>query len=100
MHLPANLAYPFVRLGARLFGHFDIDELPPIDAVRNTRFPILLLPGDVDDFVPCEMSVRCHEANAAATRLHTVPGAGHGLAYPVDQEGYIKVAREFFSTLE
>lgn len=100
MHLPANLAYPFVQLGARLFGHFNIDELAPIDAVRNTKIPILLIHGQEDDFVPCEMSVRCHEANPTSTRLHTVPGAGHGLAYPVDQEGYLKAAREFFSTLE
>ena len=100
MHLPADLAYPFVQLGARLFGHFDIDELAPIAAVRNTKIPILLIHGDADDFVPCEMSVRCHEANPTSTRLHTVPGAGHGLAYPVDQEGYLKAAAEFFSTLE
>lgn len=100
MHLPADLAYPFVQLGARLFGHFNIDELAPIDAVRNTKIPILLIHGQEDDFVPCEMSVRCHEANPTSTRLHTVPGAGHGLAYPVDQDGYIQAAREFFSTLE
>ena len=100
MHLPADLAYPFVQLGARLFGHFNIDELTPIDAVRNTKIPILLIHGDADDFVPCEMSVRCHEANPTSTRLHIVPGAGHGLAYPMDQEGYLKAAAEFFSTLE
>ena len=99
MHLPADLAYPFVQLGARLFGHFNIDELTPIDAVRNTKIPILLIHGDADDFVPCEMSVRCHEANPTSTRLHIVPGAGHGLAYPVDQEGYLKAAAEFFSPL-
>ena len=32
--------------------------------------------------------------------FHIIPNAGHGLAYPVDQEGYIKAARDFFSTLE
>ena len=100
MKLPPNLSYPFVQLGARLFGHFNIDELSPIEAARNTRIPILFIHGGKDTFVPCEMSVRCHEANPAATRLHIIPDAGHGLAYPVDQEGYIKVAREFFSTLE
>ena len=100
MKLPPNLSYPFVQLGARLFGHFNIDELSPIEAARNTRIPILFIHGGKDTFVPCEMSVRCHEANPAATRLHIIPDAGHGLAYPVDQEGYIKVARDFFSTLE
>lgn len=100
MKLPANLAYPFVQLGARIFGRFNIDELSPIDAVRHTQVPILFIHGAEDTFVPTEMSVRCHEANPAATRLHIIPGAGHGLAYPVDQEGYLKAAREFFSTLE
>lgn len=100
MHLPADLAYPFVRLGARLFGHFDIDELSPIDAARNTQIPILFIHGDADDFVPCEMSVRCHEVNPERTRLHIIPGAGHGLAYPVDQEGYLRVAKDFFAPLE
>ena len=100
LKLPANLAYPFVQLGARLFGGFNIDELAPIDAVRNTPVPILFIHGADDTFVPTQMSVLCHEANPTSTRLHIIPGAGHGLAYPVDQEGYIKAARDFFSTLE
>ena len=100
LHLPATLAYPFVQLGAKVFGGFNIDELSPIEATRNTTVPILFIHGAEDTFVPTEMSVRCHEANPANTRLHIIPGAGHGLAYPVDQEGYLRVAREFFSTLE
>lgn len=100
LKLPANLAYPFVQLGARLFGGFNIDELAPIDAVRNTPVPILFIHGADDTFVPTQMSVLCHEANPTSTRLHIIPNAGHGLAYPVDQEGYIKAARDFFSTLE
>ena len=100
LKLPADLAYPFVQLGARVFGGFNIDELSPLESARNTKVPILFIHGGKDTFVPCDMSVRCHEANPTATRLHIIPEAGHGLAYPVDQEGYIQVAREFFSTLE
>ena len=100
MKLPANLAYPFVQLGAKVFGGFNIDELSPLESTRNTQVPILFIHGGKDTFVPCDMSVRCHEANPTATRLHIIPEAGHGLAYPVDQEGYLQAAREFFSTLE
>ena len=99
MKLPASLAYPFVQLGARLFGRFNIDELSPIEATRVTPVPILFIHGVEDTYVPCDMSLRCHEANPEMTRLHIIPGAGHGLAYPVDREGYIKAAKEFFSTL-
>ena len=100
MKLPPDLAYPFVKLGARLFGRFDLDELSSIETVRNTPVPILLIHGESDDFVPCDMSKRCHEANPASTRLFTVPGAGHGLAYLVDKAGYLETARNFFSPLE
>ena len=100
LKLPADLAYPFVQLGARVFGGFNIDELSPLESARNTKVPILFIHGGKDTFVPCDMSVRCHQANPTDTRLHIIPEAGHGLAYPVDQEGYIQVAREFFSTLE
>ena len=100
MKLPANLAYPFVQLGAKVFGGFNIDELSPLESTRKTQVPILFIHGGKDTFVPCDMSVRCHEANPAASRLHIIPEAGHGLAYPVDQEGYLQAAREFFSTLE
>ena len=70
LKLPADLAYPFVQLGARLFGGFNIDELAPIDAVRNTPVPILFIHGADDTFVPTQMSVLCHEANPTSTRLH------------------------------
>lgn len=100
MKLPPDLAYPFVKLGARLFGRFDLDELSSIETVRNTPVPILLIHGESDDFVPCDMSKRCHEASPASTRLFTVPGAGHGLAYLVDKAGYLETARNFFSPLE
>ena len=100
MKLPPDLAYPFVKLGARLFGRFDLDELSSIETVRNTPVPILLIHGESDDFVPCDMSKRCHEANPASTRLFTVPGAGHGLAYLVDKAGYLETARNFVSPLE
>lgn len=100
MKLPASLAYPFVKLGAKVFGHFDLDETAPIEAVKNTPVPILFIHGESDDFVPCEMSRRCHQANPAMTQLYTVPGAGHGLSYLVDGDGYLNAARNFFSPLE
>ena len=100
MKLPPDLAYPFVKLGARLFGRFDLDELSSIETVRHPPVPILRIHGESDDFVPCDMSKRCHEANPASTRLFTVPGAGHGLAYLVDKAGYLETARNFFSPLE
>lgn len=93
--LPENLLYPFIRLGAKLFGRVDLEAATPIEAVKRCRVPVIFYHGEADDFVPCEMSVRNYEACAAPKLLYTVPGAGHGLAFPVDKEGYLRELRKF-----
>lgn len=95
MKLPADLLYPFVKLGARLYGHFDPEEFSPIEAMSHCRVPIIFYHGEADDFVPCDMSRENYNACTAPKRLVTVPGAGHGLAFIIDQEGYLRALEEF-----
>ena len=94
MHLPPRLVYPFVRLGAIIYGKFDPDETSPIEAVKNARIPITYIHGAADTFVPCEMSERLHAATKTESTLLLVEGADHGLAFPTDQEGYLKFLDE------
>lgn len=96
MGLPPRLAYPFVKLGARLFGHFDLEETSPLEAMKNCTVPVILFHGESDDFVPCQMSRNIYEACPTRKKLVTIPGAGHGLSYPTDPEGYRQALREFF----
>jgi len=95
MHLPVALAYPFVRIGARLFGGFRLEETSPLEMAARCRIPVIFIHGEADDFVPCEMSRENFEAAAAPKALVTIPGAGHGLSYLVDPEGYLEALREF-----
>ena len=95
MHLPPKLVYPFIKLGSRLFGHFDLDETSPVKAMETCKIPVLLLHGDEDAFVPFEMSQKIYDACTAPKRLITIKGAGHGLAYPKDKAGYIAALKEF-----
>lgn len=95
MKLPPTLAYPFVKLGARLYGHFDLDETSPIEAMKNCQRPIIFIHGEADDFVPCDMSIRNYEACTAPKTILTVPGAGHGLAYLMGREDYFKTLLAF-----
>ena len=93
--LPPRFLYPFIKLGARIFGHFDLSENSPLKAVKSSRVPIFFIHGDGDDFVPCEMSRILYEACVAPKKFVTVPGAAHGLAFPADKELYIRSLREF-----
>ena len=97
MGLPIKLAYPFVKLGAWLYGGFRLESYSPIEAVKNATIPIIFIHGEQDDFVPCQMSEQMYANCTAPKKLFTVPGAGHGLACLVDPEGYYQALREFFT---
>ncbi|MBE6037122.1 MAG: alpha/beta hydrolase [Clostridiales bacterium] len=99
MKLPPFLAYPFVKLGARLFGGFNLEELPPVEAVAKCRVPVLFIHGEADGFVPCSMSRENYAACKAPKKLLTVPGADHGLSYLLDPAAYRRAITEFAQEL-
>jgi fermentation-respiration switch protein FrsA (DUF1100 family) len=96
LHLPPWLFYPFIKLGARIFGRFDLEETSAVKGVSGANIPIIFIHGEGDDFVPCSMSERLYEiCSSEHKKLYTVPGVGHGLAYPAAPEGYYRALREF-----
>lgn len=95
MHMPPKLAYLFVKLGARLYGGFRLTDDGPITAVKNSKTPILLIHGEDDRFVPCDMSRRILEASNGNITLETFPGAGHGVSYLVDPMRYREITALF-----
>ena len=99
MHYPPKLMYPFVKLGARIYGHFDLEESSAVEAVTKTKLPVLLMHGLADDFVPCDMSHLIKSAGGDNVRLHTFEHAGHGLCYMVDPERYEKIVIEFLEQI-
>lgn len=96
MRLPADLCYPFVKWGAKIFGCFDLEETSPLEAMQKCSVPVIFFHGESDDYVPCEMSLKNYEACNSRKKLVTVPGAGHGLSYIMDADGYLEAVREFF----
>ncbi len=98
MRLPAGLAYPLIRLGARLFAGFDPDTATAVDALKGSRIPVTLIHGEDDRFVPCEMSEEIARANPDTVRFYPFPEAGHGISYMQDKERYRAVIREFVKT--
>ena len=96
MKLPPDIFYPFVRLGAKIFGGFDLEETSPIEAVGKTDIPMIFIHGETDAFVPCDMSRALYSAcSSEYKRVVTFPEAGHGLAFPVYQKEYVDALRDF-----
>lgn len=95
-NLPVKLCWPFVKWGAKLFGGFDPEETSPLDAMKRCKKPVIFFHGEEDGFVPCYMSREVFAACPMKKAIFTVPGADHGLSYPVDMEGYLTALRDFF----
>ena len=94
MKMPPAVTMPFVRLAARL-GGFDLDASAAVESVKNTKIPILLIHGDDDRFVPCDMSREIAASCASPITFAVFPGAGHGLCYIEDTERYARLVADF-----
>ena len=98
MHLPAPLVYPFIYLSALIFEHFRLDVCDCEHAVKSSTTPTLIIHGEDDRFVSCEMSEQIQPANPAFVRRVTFPGAAHGISYIVDKPRYETIVEEFFGS--
>lgn len=99
MPIPNWLIHPFVILGAKIYGGFDIRETDALRAVEKSAVPILLIHGEDDRYVPCEMSESVVQANPKMVVRHTFPGAAHGISYLSDTKRYQKIVREFMERI-
>ena len=95
MHLPAKLIYPFVKLSAKWFGKFDLEEANAVDAVKDTKVPLFLVHGTDDRYVPCSMVYEIYKAAGDMAELHIFEGSGHVLSYMDDTPRYQALAKNF-----
>ena len=93
--LPMKIAYPMAGLAAKLFGGFSLKDADAVEAVKHAKVPILIIHGEADGLVPCDMSRRIAEANPVQITRYTFPGADHGLSYIVDTERYTRLVGEY-----
>lgn len=97
--MPVALVRPFVYLGAKLFGGFDLRETDAVRSAKNTKVPILILHGEADRFVPCTMSRRIAEANPSKVTYCSFPDAEHGLSFLADAQKYRNTVTEFVKSV-
>ncbi len=99
MGISKNLAYPFVWLAAKVFGRFDINAITCEHAVKKAEIPILIIHGEDDRYVPCNMSDEIRKANPELVTRYTFPAAGHGLSFLVDTQRYRDITEPFYKKL-
>ena len=95
MHFPPQIMMPFVWLGGRVFGHFNLFESSAMEAIKSCKIPILILHGNADELVPCDMSHKMVLSGAKDIQLELFEGAGHGLSYIILPDKYENTVVEF-----
>ncbi len=89
------LIYPFIWLGGRIFGGFNLTEASAVSSVAESNIPVLIIHGEADNFVPCYMAREIYDACRSEKELLTVPSAGHGLSYLIDSQLYEETVNDF-----
>lgn len=94
--LPVCIFYPIARLGAKIFGGFDLNAGSAQRAMKHCNIPVLFIHGEGDHFVPYQMSRKNYRRCRAEGRmLLLVPEAGHGMSYLTDKETYFDTVKTF-----
>ena len=97
LKLPSKLMYPLAKLGAKWFGHFDLEEASAYESMKNCKIPVLFVHNDGDDFVPFWMSEKCFDACGSEDKQFArIKGFGHGLSWCLEPEVYHGAMVEFF----
>lgn len=95
IHLPPVFSMWAVDLFARAFADFSISQKDTRNTLANSKFPVLMIHGKNDGFVPCKMSEDGYNACTGKKKLLIVDGADHGVSFIHDREGYIRAVAAF-----
>ena len=96
MGQPGKLMWPFLQIGAFLFGHgLRFGNTCCHEAVKHAKVPIEIIHGDDDRFVPAYMSEPMVASNPCLVTRHTFPNAGHGMSYLTDTPRYQALTQAF-----
>lgn len=95
LHLPATPFLKGIDFWCRIQGGFSLQQYTTELALEQNTRPVFFIHGEADDFVPCENTHRNMAACTAPHVVFTVPGAGHGMSYLVDYDGYVEKFYEY-----
>jgi len=98
-HLPAGLLYRIMKLSARVFGGFRLDEAVAVQSITGLSVPVLFIHGSLDQIVPASMCHELYEAYPGMKRKLVLDGANHANSALVFPEEYEEAVTEFLNEI-
>lgn len=98
IRIPAALSLWVTEWFARVFAGFSLTQKDTRTSLAHSHYPVLLIHGAADSFVPCSMSVQGYHACCSRKTILTVDNADHGYSVICDPERYTEAVFTFIQT--
>lgn len=100
MKLPVKPVSQLIKMGARMFGHFDLQADTALASVQRATIPIMFIHGKQDSIVPYSMGEELYEACKSPKEWLLIEDADHANSAMTDYETYEKEILKFMKNLE
>lgn len=98
--VPFNTVYYMLNSKIKRRIKFNLNDVRPLDSIKDLNTPILFIHGDKDTCVPCSMAYKMYkERNNSNDRIFIVNGAEHMWAYSMKKREYESICHEFIENV-
>lgn len=95
LHLPVSICYALLYFGALIFGHFNLNSLSAVSAVKQAQIPILFIHGEKDSVVPTKMCDELYDACTSRKKKLIITNSQHAVNAMADFDSYEKEILNF-----
>ena len=98
--VPLTPIYPFLNMVFKIKCKFSMNDVSPIDDIKESEIPTLFIHGTADTTVPCFMSEEMYKVKKGEKdRLLIIEDAGHVVAYDKDKKKYEDIVHKFINSV-
>lgn len=99
--LPPTTMYMVVNKIIKYRCGFSMEDVSPINDIKDCSTPILFIHGKSDHTIPCNMSQEMYEIRKnKMDRLLLVEDADHVMSYAKDKVAYNKILKEYLQSIK
>ncbi|MGM0508679.1 MAG: alpha/beta hydrolase [Fusobacteriota bacterium] len=97
--LPAFLIVDIANLFLKLRAKFRLEDIKPIDFVKNINSPAFFIHAMEDSYIKKDMTEILYENKPGYKKLYLAENGGHAEAYAENKEEYVRQLEMFFNDI-
>ncbi len=95
-HIPTFFIHG-ANLMLKVFYKFSMEDVIPMNALKESDVPLLIIHGKNDDFVPPDEGEEIYETRKQNSDFHLIDGAKHAESYQVNPQAYEEICMSFIN---